>query len=144
MSRVAFASGALQTSGSLARLLYIVAVVLSRKGVRLPFSIAAGRSVLHQSVSHVSRPERHSSIALAQRVRHLWFSGTVPACELGKAGLWRGGALGLLLWDAIDPYKGGSIGTISDFEIGGVPIGFTSFTEIARPSPFRAVATHQR
>ena len=50
--------------------------------------------------------------------------------------------MSLLLWDAIDPYEGGSLGTISDFEIAGVPIGFASFTNIARPSPFRAVATH--
>ena len=50
--------------------------------------------------------------------------------------------MSLLLWDAIDRYKGGSLGTISDFEIGGVPIGFASLANVARPSPFRAVATH--
>lgn len=104
--------------------------------------MAAGRSVLHQSVSHGSRPEGRSSIAPVEHVLRLGSSGTVSACELGKAGLWSGGALGLLLWNAIDPYEGGSIGTISDFEIGGVLIGFTNFTNIARPSPFRVVATH--
>lgn len=49
--------------------------------------------------------------------------------------------MSLLLWDAIDRSKGGSIDTSFDVEIAGVPIGFASFTNIARPSPFRT-ATH--